>query len=106
MAKLRVEVTIVTSLDAVAAVDILAVNSNDVNRVKTRTVHFAWPLNRRLGLIEQTKSTTITQILSLVRPLKIAFFPIRAKATRESVSTLALSITSDIPENNFYSLKN
>lgn len=41
MAKLRVEVTIVTSLDAVAAVDILAVNSNDVNRVKTRTVHFA-----------------------------------------------------------------
>lgn len=41
MAKLRVEVTIVTSLDAVAAVDILAVNSSDVNRVKTQTVHFA-----------------------------------------------------------------
>ena len=30
-----------TSFDAVAAVDVLAVNNKDANRVKTRTVHFA-----------------------------------------------------------------
>ena len=41
-------------------------------------------------MIEQTKSTTITQILSLVPPRKISFSPIRAKATGVSfnVSTL------------------
>ena len=50
--KIWVEVSIVTSLCAVAIVDVLMANSNDVNRAKTRYVGFAWPWNRRLVLIE------------------------------------------------------
>ena len=49
--KLWVEVTIVTSLDAVATVDVLTANNNDVNLVETRNVLFARLLNRRLVLI-------------------------------------------------------
>ena len=39
--KIWVEVIIVTFLYAVAIVDVLMVNSNDVNLAKTRYVHFA-----------------------------------------------------------------
>ena len=49
--KLWVEVIIVTSLDAVATVDVLAANNNDVNLVETRNVLFVRLLNRRLVLI-------------------------------------------------------
>ena len=49
--KLWVEVYIVTFLDAVATVDVLIANNNDVNRVETRNVTFASLLNRRLVLI-------------------------------------------------------
>ena len=46
--KLWVEVIIVTSLDAVATVDILTANNNDVNLVETRNVLFARLFNHRL----------------------------------------------------------
>ena len=49
--KLLVEVIIVT-LDAVATVNVLKANNNDVNLVNSRTVNCAWPVNRRLVLIE------------------------------------------------------
>ena len=49
--KLWVEVIIVTSLDAVATVDVLAANNNDVNLVETRNVLFVRLLNRRLVLL-------------------------------------------------------
>ena len=46
-----VEVILVTSLDAVATVDALTANNNDVNLVDTRNVLFARLLNRRLVFI-------------------------------------------------------
>ena len=46
--KLWVEVIIVTSLDAVATVDILTANNNDVNLVETRNVLFARLFNHPL----------------------------------------------------------
>ena len=49
--KLWVEVIIVTSVDAVATVDVLTANNNDVNLVETRNVLFVRLLNRRLVLI-------------------------------------------------------
>ena len=49
--KLWVEVINVTSLDAVATVDVLTANNNDVKLVETRNVFFARLLNRRLVLI-------------------------------------------------------
>ena len=38
--KLWVEVNIVTSVDAIATVDVLTANNNDVNLVETRNVYF------------------------------------------------------------------
>ena len=49
--KLLVEVIIFT-LDAVATVDVLKANNNDVNLINNRTVHFARLFNRRLVLKE------------------------------------------------------
>ena len=50
--KIWVEVIIVTFFYAVATVDVLMSNSNDVNLVKTRYVRFKWLWNRRLVSIE------------------------------------------------------
>ena len=47
-----VEVIIVTFFYAVATVDVLMSNSNDVNLAKTRYVRFEWLWNCRLVLIE------------------------------------------------------
>ena len=59
--KIWVEVIIVTFLYAVATVDVLMANSNDVNLAKTRYVRFARLWSRCLVLIEQTNSTAITR---------------------------------------------
>ena len=48
--KLWLEVIIVTSLDAVATVDILTANNNDVNLVETRN------FNRRLVNLDHQRS--------------------------------------------------
>ena len=45
-----------------ATIHVLMANSNDVNLAKTRYVHYAWPWNRRLVLIEYTNSAAITRI--------------------------------------------
>ena len=42
-------------LDAVITVDVLTANNNDVKIGETRTVHFAWLLNRRHVLRELKK---------------------------------------------------
>ena len=67
-------------LYAVITVDVLTANNNDVKIGETRTVHFAWLLNRRHVLRElkkNEKKTTNIQILSLVCPPEI---PARDKA--------------------------
>ena len=47
-----VEVIIVTFLNAIATVDVLTASKNDINFVKTPTVHFALLLNRCFVLRE------------------------------------------------------
>ena len=54
--KLWLEVTIVTSFD------VLTANNNDENLVETRTIHFAWLLNRLLVLIEYKNLTANTRL--------------------------------------------
>ena len=54
--KLWLEVIIVTSLDAVATVDILTANNNDVNLVETPNVLFARLFNSRLVNLDHHRS--------------------------------------------------
>ena len=60
-----VEVIIVTFMYAVAIVDVLMANSNDVNLAKTPCVHFAWLWNLRLVLIDYKQTERRLLVLTI-----------------------------------------
>ena len=72
--KTWVEVIIVTFLYAVATVDVLMADSNDVNLAKTRYVRFAWLWSRCLVLIARTNSTAITRYWVFSHDVMAAIF--------------------------------